>query len=404
MLNRSLRLAPVLLMLLQASVCAAVSLSPLVANFWFGRRSHAWSEKGARAMTPERAKETLLRLMRYAVEQQASDLHLLVGMPPIIRVHGELLTVPSEKLTAEQVRWLGASLLTEKQLAEFERNGYVCVGYTHQEMGYFRITLYRHRGNMEAAIRIGRQALLRLEDTGLPEVVKELARKSTGLILIVGPTGSGKTTTMYALIDFINRERRCKIVTVEDPVEYYHQNYLSVIVQQEVGTDVPSFSQALVQILRQDPDVICIGEMRDLETIATALLAAETGHLVIATLHTGRAAETINRIVDVFPPYQQQQVRVQLAAVLEGIICQRLLPRLDQPGRVLAYEILLATPAVRSMIREGKPEGMINNAIEMGRAEGMVLLENCLRELYEQGIISYDVAIAHADIPSRIRD
>ncbi len=237
----------------------------------------------------------------------------------------------------------------------------------------------------------------------MPEVVKELTRKSTGLVLIVGPTGSGKTTTMYAMIDFINRERRCKIVTVEDPVEYYHENRLSVIVQQEVGTDVPSFSQALIQILRQDPDVICIGEMRDLETIATALLAAETGHLVIATLHTGRAAETINRIIDVFPPYQQQQVRVQLAAVLEGIICQRLLPRLDKPGRVLAYEILLATPAIRSMIREGKPEAMINNAIEMSRSEGMVLLENCLRELYEQGVISYDVAIAHAENPARIR-
>jgi twitching motility protein PilT len=243
-----------------------------------------------------------------------------------------------------------------------------------------------------------------LEETGLPETVKELTRKSTGLVLIVGPTGSGKTTTMYAMIDFINRERRCKIVTVEDPVEYFHENRLSVIVQQEVGTDVPSFFQALIQILRQDPDVICIGEMRDLETIATALLAAETGHLVIATLHTGRAAETINRIIDAFPPYQQQQVRVQLAAVLEGIICQRLLPRVDKPGRVLAYEILLATPAIRSMIREGKPEAMINNVIEMSRSEGMVLLENCLRELYEQGIISYDVALAHAENPARIRD
>lgn len=247
-------------------------------------------------------------------------------------MHGELFTVPSDKLNAEQVRALCYSLLNEKQLSEFERNGYLCVGLTHPELGYFRITLYRHRGNMEAAIRIGRQYLMSLEETGLPEIVKELTRKSTGLVLIVGPTGSGKTTTMYAMIDFINRERRCKIVTVEDPVEYFHENRLSVIVQQEVGTDVPSFSQALIQILRQDPDVICIGEMRDLETIATALLAAETGHLVIATLHTGRAAETINRIIDVFPPYQQQQVRVQLAAVLEGIICQRLLPRIDKPG------------------------------------------------------------------------
>ncbi|MFA0782971.1 MAG: hypothetical protein YYHSYBAR_001362 [Candidatus Fervidibacter sacchari] len=350
------------------------------------------------------ARDAMIRLLRYAVEQQASDLHLIVGVPPIIRVHGELFTVPSDKLNAEQVRALCSSLLNEKQLSEFERNGYLCVGLTHPELGYFRITLYRHRGNMEAAIRIGRQYLMSLEETGLPEIVKELTRKSTGLVLIVGPTGSGKTTTMYAMIDFINRERRCKIVTVEDPVEYFHENRLSVIVQQEVGTDVPSFSQALIQILRQDPDVICIGEMRDLETIATALLAAETGHLVIATLHTGRAAETINRIIDVFPPYQQQQVRVQLAAVLEGIICQRLLPRIDKPGRVLAYEILLATPAIRSMIREGKPEAMINNVIEMSRSEGMVLLENCLKELYEQGIISYDVALAHAENPARIRD
>ena len=350
------------------------------------------------------AKDAMIRLLRYAVEQQASDLHLIVGVPPIIRVHGELFTVPSDRLNAEQVRALCSSLLNEKQLSEFERNGYLCVGLTHPELGYFRITLYRHRGNMEAAIRIGRQYLMSLEETGLPETVKELTRKSTGLVLIVGPTGSGKTTTMYAMIDFINRERRCKIVTVEDPVEYFHENRLSVIVQQEVGTDVPSFSQALIQILRQDPDVICIGEMRDLETIATALLAAETGHLVIATLHTGRAAETINRIIDVFPLYQQQQVRVQLAAVLEGIICQRLLPRIDKPGRVLAYEILLATPAIRSMIREGKPEAMINNVIEMSRSEGMVLLENCLKELYEQGIISYDVALAHDENPARIRD
>ncbi|MCS7223354.1 MAG: PilT/PilU family type 4a pilus ATPase [Armatimonadetes bacterium] len=349
------------------------------------------------------ASDALHQLLRYAISQDASDLHLIVGMPPIVRVHGELISVPGERLTKEATEALCLSMLSESQKTFFEQNWSICFGYSVDNVGYFRVTLYRHKGNTEAAIRIGRQSLMLLEETGLPEVVKELARKPTGLILIVGPAGSGKTTTFYALLDFINRERRCKIITVEDPVEYYHENRLSVIVQQEVGTDVKSFSEALAHILRQDPNVIGIGEARDLETIAIALEAASTGHLVLATLHTGRAPETINRIIDMFPAHEQTLARAQLSASLQGIICQRLLPRLDKPGRVLSYEILIATTAIRTMIRESKSEGMIYSAMQLGRDHGMTILENHLKELYERGIISYDTAISNAQFPERIR-
>ncbi len=349
------------------------------------------------------AREALHRLLRYAVSQGASDLHLIVGVPPILRVHGELIAVPGERLTRETAEALCLSILTEGQREIFERDWSLCIGYTARELGYFRVTLYRHKGNVEGAIRIGRQQLMTLEETGLPEVVKELARKTTGLVLIVGPAGSGKTTSFYALLDFINRERRCKIITVEDPVEYYHSNRLSVIVQQEVGTDVKDFASALVQILRQDPNVIGIGEIRDRETLSIALQAAETGHLVLATLHTGRAVETINRIIDMFPGHEKSQARSQLSGVLQAIICQRLLPRIDKPGRILAYEILFATTAVRSMIREAKGDGMLFSAMQTGQEYGMQILENHLKDLYEQGIITYETAISNAQYPDRIR-
>ena len=257
-------------------------------------------------------------------------------------------------------------------------------------------------GNVEASIRVSPLSLRSPEQLGLPAIMHKLVERRSGLILITGPTGSGKTTTFNCLIDMINRQRRCKIITVEDPVEYVHENRLSVIVQQQVHADTKSFSNALVHILRQDPDVIGVGEMRDLETISTALTAAETGHLVIATLHTPDAAQTVDRIVDAFPGDKQSQILTQLAASLQAIVAQQLLPRVDHEGRVLATEVLLATTGIKSMIRDRKVN-QLRSAIQMGARDGMHLMDRALLDLYQQGIITYDTAMSHASLPETIQ-
>jgi twitching motility protein PilT len=339
--------------------------------------------------------------LRSALERRASDIHLVVGLPPIFRIDGDLIASSEAPLGRDEVRDRVYSILTEGQQQEFERDWQLCVSFFLPDLGHFRLTVYYHMSNVEASIRICPLSLRTPDELGLPSAIYKLVEKRSGLILITGPTGSGKTTTFNCLLDLINRQRRCKIITVEDPVEFAHENRLSIIVQQQVHSDTRSFSQALVHILRQDPDVIGVGEMRDLETIATALTAAETGHLVIATLHTPDAAQTVDRIIDAFPGDRQSQVLTQLASSLQGIIAQQLLPRVDREGRVLATEVMIATVAVRTQIRERKMN-QVRSTIEMGRADGMYLMDRSLRDLYQQGVITYETAKAHAYAPDAI--
>ena len=348
------------------------------------------------------ARSWLMPILQRAIERTASDVHLTVGLPPIFRIDGELLATSEAPLRSQDAQDLIYEVLTQGQREEFEREWQLCVSLFFPDVGHFRVTVYYHQGNVEAAIRVCPLSLRSPQELGLPDVVEKLVEKRSGLILITGPTGSGKTTTFNCLLDMINRRRRSKIVTVEDPVEFVHENRLSIIVQQQVHADTRSFRQALVHILRQDPDVIGIGEMRDLETIATALTAAETGHLVLATLHTPDAAQTVDRIVDAFPGAEQPQILTQLASCLQGIIAQQLLPRVDREGRVLATEVLLANPAIRSQIRERKTS-QLRSTIEMGRADGMHTMDRRLRDLYQQGIVTYDTAISHAMYPETIQ-
>jgi twitching motility protein PilT len=344
----------------------------------------------------------LAEVLRLALERRASDVHLTVGLPPVFRIDGELIAGPAAPLGREELRELIYSVLNEGQQEQFEREWQLCVSLSLPELGHFRLSVYYHQGNVEAAVRVCPLTLRTPQELGLPPITEKLVEKRSGLILITGPTGSGKTTTFNCLLDMINRQRRCKIITVEDPVEFVHENRLSLIVQQQVHSDTHSFSQALVHILRQDPDVIGVGEMRDLETISTALTAAETGHLVIATLHTPDAAQTVDRIIDAFPGPQQPQILTQLAASLRAVIAQLLLPRVDREGRVLATEVLVATPAIRAQIRERKM-ALLRGTIETGRADGMQLMDRSLRDLYQQGIITYETAMSHAHTPDFIQ-
>jgi len=336
----------------------------------------------------------LRKLLEKAVALQASDLHLTTGAPPFVRLNGEIILMDEPVLTPELNARLILGILNDVQKRKIEQDLELCFSMSLPDLGYFRVNVYYQRGNLEAAIRIGMAEIKSIEELGLPPALRELARRPTGLILVTGPTGQGKTTTFNALIDAINYEERSKIITIEDPVEYIHRNVRSIIVQQEVYTDAKSFHRALGHILRQDPDIIGVGEMRDLETISAAVTAAETGHLVIATLHTNDCAQTIHRIVDVFPPHQQEQIRVQLASTLLAVINQRLLPRLDKKSRVLAYELMVATEAVRNLIRENKLQ-MLHNVIQTGKREGMVMLDEMLKDYYDRGVISYDTFMSN---------
>jgi len=337
----------------------------------------------------------MIDLLREAVQQGASDVHIVTGLPPLLRIDGSIASTKHEPLDKDSARNLVCEVLSEAQIKQFEGNWRLCVSAFFPDTGHFRITVYYARGCVECAIRVCPPVIRGLEELGLPDVAAELARKTTGLVLVTGPTGVGKTTTMAAMIDLINRERRAKIVVVEDPIEYRHIHRKSIIVQQEVGSDAKSFGTALTHILRMDPDVIGVGEMRDLETISTALTAAETGHLVIATLHTPDSIGTVDRIIDVFPPAQQPQITFQLASTLEGVVSQQLIPRLDRKGRVLATEVLIATTATRNIIRE-RQSHMLYNVVQTGAESGMHLMDDSLKDLYQSGIISYDEAISRA--------
>lgn len=339
-------------------------------------------------------------ILRKAVELGASDVHLTVSRPPVFRVHGRLTTLPGdEALTADDTRRLAGELISLPQVKEqLENTGQADFSHAIPGVGRFRVNLYKQRGSYAAAIRLIPFSVPPLQSLGLPPVVGELALKEKGLVLVTGPTGSGKSTTLAAMIDLVNHEKSCHIITLEDPIEFLHRHDRSVINQREVGLDTESFADGLRAALRQDPDIIMVGEMRDLETIATAITAAETGHLVLATLHAASAAQTVERIIDIFPPHQQPQIRVQLANTLLGIISQELVPRADGQGRVVASEVLVATPAVRNLIRENKTY-QIASVIQTGVAAGMVTMDRSLQLLYQRGVISREEYMRRVSMP-----
>ncbi len=340
------------------------------------------------------AKE-LRDLLLTAVQHNASDLHLTNGMPPILRIDGDLIPLNEGALNADELKKMIYGALTDTQKVQFEEERELDLSIAMTGLDRFRVNVHMQRGCVEAAFRRIPLFIPTMEELSLPQVVSTLARKVNGLILVTGPTGMGKSTTMASMIQLINSERKCMITCIEDPIEFVHTNKKSVIKQREVYSDTHSFAEALKRCLRQDPDVIVVGEMRDLETIATVLTAAETGHLVFATLHTPDAPQTVERIIDVFPPHQQLQVRQQLSACLQGVVSQRLLPRASGKGRVLGTEIMVATPAIRNMIREQAVE-QIMTSIQTGGQFGMKTMDKSLKELFDAGLITMETALNHA--------
>ncbi len=342
---------------------------------------------------------SLYDLLRIMVEKGASDLHITTGSPPRLRIHGKLVPLDGPSLTPADTKALCYSILADRQKHKFEENNELDLSFGVKGLSRFRANIFMQRGAVAGAFRSVPFNIRSFEELGLPDIVKELARKPRGLVLVTGPTGCGKTTTLTTIIDFINREREEHIITIEDPVEYLHTHKKCLVNQREVNSDTASFKDALKYVLRQDPDVVLIGEMRDLETIQAALTVSETGHLTFATLHTNTAAQTINRIIDVFPPHQQEQIRVQLSFVLEGILSQQLLPKKSRDGRVLALEILIPTPAIRNLIREDKIH-QIYSMMQTGQERmGMQTMNQSLYDLYTKGLITYEVALSKSPLP-----
>lgn len=344
---------------------------------------------------------TIDPLLAAAKQFGASDLHLVAGVPPAYRINGEIILADEDILRPEDLKQMAYGLLNEDHRAKFEKDWELCISLLHSSVGRVRCTFYMREGGPELSLRFCGERIASRQELGLPARIEDLARKANGLILITGPTGSGKTTTLNYMVDLINSERRCKIVTIEDPIEFVHRNRKAIIVQQEVLTDVHSFNRALIHALRQDPDVIVVGEIRDHQAISTAMIAAETGHLVLATLHSPNVSHALERIIGVFDGNAQRQIVLQLANALQGIIAQDLLPSADRTKRVLAYELLVATNAVRSLIRENNLH-LLGNVIQTGRKEGMVLMDTCLYDLYSRCEITYDTALSRALHPENI--
>lgn len=346
---------------------------------------------------------TLKELLAITIKQNASDLHLTVGIPPVIRVNGQLKHVGNEKLQPVDTEAY-AKEICEEYYEHYIKIGELDTSFSVSGIGRFRVNLFKQRGSSAIAIRVVGLKIPTLNELQFPSVIRDLISNQRGLVLVTGPTGSGKSTTLAAMINEINSSRAAHIITLEDPIEYLHKHNKSIINQREIGKDSLSYANALKSVLREDPDVIFVGEMRDLETISIALTAAETGHLVLSTLHTIGAAKTIDRIIDVFPPYQQQQIKIQLAAVIQGIISQQLLPKADGEGRVAAVEIMVANAAVQNMIREGKTH-QLQSSIQTGSKYGMKTMDMSLAELYKKGLVSYESALSYAsdrDMLSRI--
>src|SRR5512139_2335718 len=341
-------------------------------------------------------------LLKTMIEKGASDLHITTGSPPRLRVDGKLIPLDDPPLTPVETKALCYSILTDSQKHKFEENNELDLSFGVKGLSRFRANIFMQRGAVAGAFRTIPFQIRTFSELGLPDIVNELVKKPRGLILVTGPTGSGKSTTLAAMIDRINDERHEHIITVEDPIEYLHNHKKCLINQREVNADTLSFKAALKYVLRQDPDVVLIGEMRDLETIEAALTVSETGHLTLATLHTNSAVQTINRIIDVFPAHQQEQIRVQLSFVLEGVLSQQLITKKSGKGRALAVELLIPNPAIRNLIREDKVH-QIYSTMQTGQAKfGMQTMNQSLLELYTKGHISYEDAITRSPVPEEI--
>ena len=343
----------------------------------------------------------LNEILTIAFKAKGSDIHIKTGLPPIVRIDGRLHPIPNAaRLSPDFVADTANAMMNDRQRRMFEENYEVDLAYAVPGLGRFRVSVYRQRGTVAMVFRSIAFIIPTLDGLNLPPVIQKICKEERGLILVTGTTGSGKSSTLAAMIDYINSQRTCNIITIEDPVEFLHRDNKSIISQREVGTDTPTFSAALKGALRQDPDVILVGEMRDYETIETAMTAAETGHLVMSTLHTMDAAETINRIIGVFPPYHQRQVRIQLASIIKGVISQRLVPRSDGKGRVPAVEVMLASARVRECIDDKDKTKQLNDAIAQGFVSyGMQSFDQSLMKLYSSKLITYDEALRQSSNP-----
>ena len=341
-------------------------------------------------------------LLQLVVSEGAADLHIRVGCPPVIRLHGVLHRVEGPSLRSEDTEELMRSITSDDHIQQVRERGGADFGFAFGELARFRVSVFKEKGNFGMVLRQIPSKLLTIEQIGIPPSVRELLYKPRGLVLVTGPTGSGKTTTLASMINIINEERDdAHIITIEDPIEYYHKHKKAVVTQREVNVDVPNFAEALRRALRQDPDVILVGELRDLETMDAAITAAETGHLVFGTLHTTGAAKTIDRIVNAFPTSQQEQIRIQLSTVLQAVISQLLLPRVDKPGRVAIFEVMINTPSVAALIRDNKTF-RINSDIQTGAKYGMVTLDSFLIDKYQQGLISQEEVITKSQDPTTV--
>jgi twitching motility protein PilT len=346
----------------------------------------------------------LHQLLKAMVEKGASDLHITTGSPPQLRIDGKLVPLKTGPLTPVETKQLCYSILTDAQKHKFEEESELDLSFGVKGLSRFRSNVYMQRGAVAGAFRTIPFKILTFAELGLPAIVAELARKPRGLVLVTGPTGSGKSTTLASIVDKVNTDRHEHIITIEDPIEYLHPHKNCLVNQREVGADTQSFKKALKYILRQDPDVVLIGEMRDLETIESALVISETGHLAFATLHTNSCVQTINRILDVFPPYQQPQVRAQLSFVLEGVMTQNLLPKAGGPGRVLASEVMVPNPAIRNLIREDKVH-QVYSQMQVGQSKfGMQTFNQCLAALFNKRLITLDEAIGRSSDPDELRN
>ncbi len=334
-------------------------------------------------------------IMRAAKEAGASDVHITVGIPPKMRVNGDLMAMDFPRMLPPDTLDVLGQIMNDTQRARFEERGEYDMSFSIRDLGRYRLNAFKQRGSVALALRLVDTVVPSPESLGVPDSVIELYEKKRGLVLVTGPTGSGKSTTLAAIIDKVNNNRDAHVITLEDPIEYLHQHKMSMVNQREIGLDSQSYANALRAALREDPDVILVGEMRDFETISVAITAAETGHLVLSTLHTIGAASTVDRVIDVFPPHQQQQIRVQFANVLESVISQQLIPKADGHGRVAAFEVMHANTAVRNLIREGKSH-QLESIMQTNRKMGMITMDEAISQLYHAGKIAKDMAIQFA--------
>ncbi len=338
---------------------------------------------------------TIEELLITAKEHKASDVHITVGLPPKMRINGILVDMDYPRLLPADTEAVISAMMNDKRLKQFEELGEIDFSYSIPQIGRYRVNVFHQRGSMAASIRLVSTKIPLPEELGIPKSVVDLYQRKRGLVLVTGPTGSGKSTTLASIIDKINSNREVHVITLEDPIEYLHNHKKAMVNQREIGLDTHSYANALRAALREDPDVILVGEMRDLETISTAITAAETGHLVLSTLHTIGAASTIDRIVDVFPPHQQQQIRVQLSMVLESVISQQLIPTADKKSRIAAFEVMHSTPAIKNLIREAKSP-QINSTIQTSKKQGMQTMDDAIFDLYMKGDIDKENAVSYA--------